>query len=61
VQKLASTGADVMQKSAEFLRNGDLRGSIEEQVRTNPGRTLLIAVGVGYALGKMLRGNDNRI
>ena len=44
-----------MQKTADFLRSGDMRGSIEEQVRTNPGRTLLIALGVGYALGKALR------
>lgn len=60
LQKLASTGATALEKSAQFLRDGDLKGSIETQVRTNPGRTLLIAVGVGYALGKLLRGNDRR-
>jgi hypothetical protein len=59
LQKLASTGADALQASAEFLRNGDLKSSIEAQVRTNPGRTLLIALGVGYALGKVIRGNDS--
>jgi hypothetical protein len=58
--QLRSTGADVMQKSAEFLRSGDLRGSLEEQMRTNPGRTLLIAVGLGYVLGKAIRGGDRR-
>jgi hypothetical protein len=46
-----------MQKSADWLRNGDLKGDIERQVRDNPGRTLLIALGVGYLLGKAFR-ND---
>lgn len=59
LQKLASTGADALQASADFLRNGDLKSSIEAQVRTNPGRTLLIALGVGYALGKVIRGSDS--
>ena len=44
-----------MQKSADWLRNGDLKESVEQQVRTNPGRTLLIALGLGYVLGKALR------
>ena len=61
LQRLADTGANALQKSAQFLREGDLRSSIEEQVRTNPGRTLLIALGVGYALGKVIRGNDRRL
>jgi hypothetical protein len=55
VQRLAAPAADAMQKTADFLRNGDLQESLEEQVRTNPGRTLLIALGVGYLLGKALR------
>ena len=60
LQRLQETGAAAMQKSAEFLRNGDLKTTIEEQMRTNPGRTLLIALGLGYVLGKAIRGNDNR-
>jgi len=44
-----------MQGTADMLRNGDLKGSIETQVRDNPARTLLIAVGVGYLLGKALK------
>jgi hypothetical protein len=44
-----------MQGAADWLREGDLRQTVEQQVRTNPGRTLLIAVGVGYLLGKALR------
>ena len=44
-----------MQGTADILRNGDLKGSVETQVRENPARTLLIAVGVGYLLGKALK------
>jgi len=44
-----------LDSTADFLRNGDLKASVEEQVRTKPGRTLLIALGVGYVLGKAFR------
>ena len=44
-----------LEGAADWLRNGDLKASVEEQVRTNPGRTLLIALGLGYVLGKALR------
>jgi hypothetical protein len=33
----------------------DLKMGIEKQVKEHPGRTLLIAVGLGYLLGKALR------
>ena len=46
-----------MHKSADWLRNGDLRADVEKQVRENPGRTLLIALGLGYVLGKAFRNN----
>jgi hypothetical protein len=46
-----------MTKSADWLRNGDMKADIEKQVRENPGRTLLIALGVGYVLGKAFRNN----
>ena len=56
LNKYATPAAAAMEKTAEFLRGeGDLKGAIEEQVRTNPGRTLLIAVGLGYVLGKAIR------
>lgn len=51
ITKVAS-GLDA---TADWLRNGDLQSTIEEQARTNPGRTLLVALGVGYLLGKALR------
>jgi ElaB/YqjD/DUF883 family membrane-anchored ribosome-binding protein len=44
-----------MQGAADWLREGDLRATVEREVRENPGRTLLIALGVGYLLGKALR------
>jgi len=47
-----------MNKSADWLRNGDLKADIERQVRENPGRSLLIALGLGYVLGKAIRRND---
>ena len=44
-----------MQATADWLRNGDLKSTIETQARTNPARTLLVALGVGYLLGKAIR------
>jgi ElaB/YqjD/DUF883 family membrane-anchored ribosome-binding protein len=47
-----------MQGAADWLRDTDLDGlksGIERQVKEHPGRTLAVAVGVGYLLGKALR------
>jgi hypothetical protein len=47
-----------MEATADWLREADLgslSASIERQVKEHPGRTLLIAVGLGYLLGKALR------
>lgn len=47
-----------MQGAADWLRDADLDGvksGIERQVKEHPGRSLAIAVGVGYLLGKALR------
>lgn len=47
-----------LQTSADWLREADidgLRQGVEKQVKENPGRTLLIAVGLGYLLGKAFR------
>jgi ElaB/YqjD/DUF883 family membrane-anchored ribosome-binding protein len=55
VSRSVATG---MQSSAEWLRDADLDGlklGIEKQVKEHPGRTLLIAVGVGYLIGKAFR------
>ena len=47
-----------MEKSADWLRNGDLKSDIERQVRENPGRSLLIALGLGYVIGKAFKSSD---
>jgi hypothetical protein len=47
-----------MQASADWLRDADLDGiksGIEQQVKEHPGRTLAVAVGLGYLLGKAIR------
>ena len=47
-----------MQSSADWLREADIDGmklGIERQVKEHPGRTLLIAVGLGYLIGKAFR------
>jgi hypothetical protein len=47
-----------MHATASWLREADLdnlKTGIETQVKEHPGRTLLIAVGLGYLLGKAFR------
>ena len=47
-----------LQASADWLRDADLDGlksGIERQVKEHPGRTLAVAVGLGYLLGKAFR------
>jgi ElaB/YqjD/DUF883 family membrane-anchored ribosome-binding protein len=47
-----------MHNTAEWLRQNDLdsmKRGVEEQVRTNPGRSLLIAAVAGYLIGKALK------
>ena len=59
--RLAQTSNQIaggMQGAAEWLREADLDGvktGIERQVKEHPGRSLAIAVGVGYLLGKAFR------
>ena len=56
--QVTSKVATGMDATADWLRQADLAGlqkSIEGQVKEHPGRTLLIAAGLGYLLGKALR------
>jgi hypothetical protein len=58
VAQVTDRVATGMDKTADWLRDADLDGlrtSIETQVKEHPGRTLLIAAGLGYLLGKALR------
>lgn len=47
-----------MQAAGDWLRDADLdsmRTGVERQVKEHPGRTLLVALGLGYLLGKAFR------
>jgi hypothetical protein len=47
-----------MQSSAEWLRDADidkLKSGVEKQVKEHPARSLLVALGAGYLIGKILR------
>jgi hypothetical protein len=47
-----------MQSSAEWLRDADmdkLKEGVEKQVKEHPARTLFVALGAGFLLGKVLR------
>ncbi|HTJ23300.1 MAG TPA: hypothetical protein VL383_12940 [Gemmatimonadaceae bacterium] len=50
--------ASGMDAAADFIRDTDLdslKTGVERQVKEHPGRTLLIAAGLGYLLGKAFR------
>ena len=59
--RLAQTSNQIaggMQGAADWLRDADLDGlkaGIERQVKEHPGRSLAVAVGLGYLLGKAFR------
>jgi hypothetical protein len=58
VSQVSDRVAGGMQATADWLREADLdnmRLGVERQVKEHPGRTLLIAVGLGYLLGKAFR------
>jgi ElaB/YqjD/DUF883 family membrane-anchored ribosome-binding protein len=47
-----------LQGAADWLRDADIDGlksGLERQVKEHPGRTLAVAVGLGYLLGKAIR------
>jgi ElaB/YqjD/DUF883 family membrane-anchored ribosome-binding protein len=64
--RMAQVGDKVatgMESTADWLRTADMQSiqtGLEEQVRTNPGKSLLIALGVGYALGRLLGGGKSQ-
>ena len=58
LDRVARPLASGMHSTAEWLRENDLdsmKHGIEQQVRDHPGRTLLIAAGLGYLIGKAFR------
>jgi hypothetical protein len=58
IAAVTDTLATGMQSSAEWLRDADmdkLKQGVEQQVKEHPARTLLVALGAGYLIGKALR------
>jgi hypothetical protein len=58
-RKASNKVASGMESTAGWLRNADvdsMKSGLEGQVRSNPGRTLLVALGVGYVVGRIFRG-----
>lgn len=63
-EKMAGAGerlASGMEETAGWLRGMDMASmqrGLEKHVKESPGRTLLIAAGVGYLLGRAFKGRD---
>ena len=58
IDAVTDTLATGMQSSAEWLRDADmdkLKQGVERQVKEHPARSLLVALGAGYLIGKVLR------
>jgi hypothetical protein len=58
ITAVTETLASGMQSSAEWLRDADLdklKSGVEKQVKEHPARSLLVALGAGYLIGKALR------
>jgi hypothetical protein len=58
IAAVTDTLATGMQQSADWLRDADLeklKEGVEKQVKEHPARTLLVALGAGYLIGKALR------
>lgn len=58
IAAVTDTLASGMQSSADWLRDADidkLKEGVEKQVKEHPARTLLVALGAGYLIGKAFR------
>ena len=58
ITELTDTLATGMKSSADWIRDADLeklKGGVQKQVKEHPGRSLLVALGAGFLLGKILR------
>jgi ElaB/YqjD/DUF883 family membrane-anchored ribosome-binding protein len=54
----ASQASDWLSNAADYVRTAEpeqIKSNIQQQVRSNPGRSLLIAGAAGLALGILLR------
>jgi hypothetical protein len=58
IAQVADKVAGGMQSTANWVRNADfesVKGDVERQVKEHPARSLIVAVGLGYLLGKAFR------
>jgi len=58
ITAVTDTLATGMQSSADWIREADLekiKSGVEKQVKEHPARSLLVALGAGYLIGKALR------
>ena len=58
IAQAADKFAGGMESTANWVRNADLesvKGDIQRQVKDHPARSLMVAVGLGYLLGKAFR------
>ena len=61
VTSIAHGAADKLEATAGYIRDHDVQAmmtDVENVVRRFPGRSLLIAAGVGFLLGRALRSDD---
>lgn len=61
VAGLANDAAGKLNSTAGFVREHDvksMRANLRAIVRTNPGRSLLIAAGIGFLVGRAFRRSD---
>jgi ElaB/YqjD/DUF883 family membrane-anchored ribosome-binding protein len=61
IAQVSDRVAGGMDATAAFLRDADLdslKSGLERQVKEHPGRTLLIAAGLGYLIGRAFRNNQ---
>lgn len=61
VAQVSDRVAGGLQASADWLRDADIDGlklGVERQVKDHPGRTLLIAAGLGYLIGRAFRNKE---
>ena len=58
ITAVTDTLATGMQSSADWIRDADMdkiKSGVEQQMKEHPARSLLIALGAGYLIGKVLR------
>ena len=61
IAQVSDKVAGGMEATAGWLRDADvesIKSGLEQQVKEHPGRTLLIAAGLGYLIGRAFRSNQ---